>query len=149
MKRKYIYVMFCAILLKVTHLHVCFLRFLNCINGTKSRNASHYVYFSWNFEIFCSRGKYDFDTVFVWWIFKKNRSVFQAQSSIYDDSYGCLTVPNTPLHSKKFDFSLHKKWSFPLSVSFSFLWISSHLLKKSLMEHFIFVKCLFVSLNFF
>ena len=29
------------LLLKVTLLHDCFLRFLNCTNGTKSRNASH------------------------------------------------------------------------------------------------------------
>ena len=28
-------------LLKVTLLHRCFSRFLNCTNGTKSRNASH------------------------------------------------------------------------------------------------------------
>ena len=28
-------------LLKLTLLHGCFLRFLNCTNGTKSRNASH------------------------------------------------------------------------------------------------------------
>ena len=28
-------------LLKVTLFHVCFSRFLNCTNGTKSRNASH------------------------------------------------------------------------------------------------------------
>ena len=30
-----------ATLLKVTLLHECFSRFLNCTNGTKSRNASH------------------------------------------------------------------------------------------------------------
>ena len=30
-----------ATLLKLTLLHECFPRFLNCINGTKSRNASH------------------------------------------------------------------------------------------------------------
>ena len=30
-----------ATLLKVTVLHGCFSRFLNCINGTKSRNAPH------------------------------------------------------------------------------------------------------------
>ena len=30
-----------ATLLKVTLLHVCFSRFLNCTNGIKSRNASH------------------------------------------------------------------------------------------------------------
>ena len=30
-----------ATLLKVTLLHGCFSRFLNCTNGTKSRNASH------------------------------------------------------------------------------------------------------------
>ena len=30
-----------ATLLKVTLLHVCFSRFLNCINGTKSRKVSH------------------------------------------------------------------------------------------------------------
>ena len=30
-----------ATLLKVTLLHGCFARFLNCTNGTKSRNASH------------------------------------------------------------------------------------------------------------
>ena len=29
------------LLLKVTLIHGCFSRFLNCINGTKSRNASH------------------------------------------------------------------------------------------------------------
>ena len=35
-----------ATLLKVTLLHGCFSGFLNCTNGTKSRNASHmYVYF--------------------------------------------------------------------------------------------------------
>ena len=28
-------------LLKLTLLHGCFSRFLNCANGTKSRNASH------------------------------------------------------------------------------------------------------------
>ena len=48
--RKSVYVMFCAIwyhlskpaiLLKVTLLQGCFSRFLNWINGTKSRNASH------------------------------------------------------------------------------------------------------------
>ena len=32
-----------ATLLKVTLLHWCFLRFLNCTNGTKSRNATHIV----------------------------------------------------------------------------------------------------------
>ena len=30
-----------ATLLKLTLLHGCFLRFLNCTNGTKSRNTSH------------------------------------------------------------------------------------------------------------
>ena len=30
-----------ATLLKLTHFHGCFSRFLNCTNGTKSRNASH------------------------------------------------------------------------------------------------------------
>ena len=30
-----------ATLLKTTHLHGCFSRFLNCTNGTKSRKASH------------------------------------------------------------------------------------------------------------
>ena len=30
-----------ATLLKVTLLHGCFSDFLNCANGTKSRNASH------------------------------------------------------------------------------------------------------------
>ena len=30
-----------ATLLKVTILHGCFSRFLNCANGTKSRNTSH------------------------------------------------------------------------------------------------------------
>ena len=30
-----------ATLLKVTLLHWCFSRFLNCTNGTKSRNAPH------------------------------------------------------------------------------------------------------------
>ena len=30
-------------LLKVTLLHGCFLRLLNCTDGTKSRNASHIV----------------------------------------------------------------------------------------------------------
>ena len=34
-------VMQSATLLKVTLLHDCFSRFLNCTNGTKSRNASH------------------------------------------------------------------------------------------------------------
>ena len=33
-----------AFLIKVTLLHGCFSRFLNCINGTKSRNASHDSY---------------------------------------------------------------------------------------------------------
>ena len=31
--------------LKLTLLHGCFSRFSNCINGTKSRNASHIIYF--------------------------------------------------------------------------------------------------------
>ena len=31
-------------LLKVTHLHGCFSRFLNCPNGTESRKASHKEY---------------------------------------------------------------------------------------------------------
>ena len=30
-----------ATLLKLTLLHGCFSRFLNCANGTKTRNASH------------------------------------------------------------------------------------------------------------
>ena len=30
-----------ATLLKVTLLHVCFSRFLNCLNGTKSHETSH------------------------------------------------------------------------------------------------------------
>ena len=33
----------------------------------------------------------------------------------------------------------HKKWSFPLSISKLQIWL--HLLKKSLMENFIFVHC--------
>ena len=33
-----------ATLLKVTHLHGCISRFLNCTNGTKSRNASHMLW---------------------------------------------------------------------------------------------------------
>ena len=32
-----------ATLLKVTRLHGCFSRFLNCINGAKSRKASHVI----------------------------------------------------------------------------------------------------------
>ena len=32
-----------ATLLKVKFLHGCFLGFLNCINGTKSRSASHII----------------------------------------------------------------------------------------------------------
>ena len=34
-------VLLLATLLKVTLFYGCFLRFLNCTNGTKSRNASH------------------------------------------------------------------------------------------------------------
>ena len=34
-----------ATLLKVTPLHGCFSRFLICINGTKSRKASHIILF--------------------------------------------------------------------------------------------------------
>ena len=33
-----------ATLLKLTLLHGCFSRFLNCTNGTKSRNATHIVF---------------------------------------------------------------------------------------------------------
>ena len=44
-----------ATLLKVTLLHWCFSRFLNCTNGTKSRNASHikgqYVNFNFIMEL--------------------------------------------------------------------------------------------------
>ena len=37
--------------------------------------------------------------------------------------------------------SLHKNWNFPLSISIKCFWrILSHLLKKSLMENFIFVQ---------
>ena len=36
-----IYVMKPGTLLKLTFLHGCFSRFLNCTNGTKSRNVSH------------------------------------------------------------------------------------------------------------
>ena len=37
-----------ATLLKLTLLHGCFSRFLNCTNGTKSRNAPHIPFFkSW------------------------------------------------------------------------------------------------------
>ena len=36
------YVIKPATLLKLTLLHRCFSRFLNCPNGTKSRNAPHY-----------------------------------------------------------------------------------------------------------
>ena len=36
-----------ATLLKVTLLQKCFSRFLNCTNGTKSRNASIFRKFSW------------------------------------------------------------------------------------------------------
>ena len=32
-----------ATLLKLTLLHVCFLRYLNCTDGTKSNKASHMV----------------------------------------------------------------------------------------------------------
>ena len=32
-----------ATLLKVTLMHECFSRFLNCTNGTKSRKASHMI----------------------------------------------------------------------------------------------------------
>ena len=32
------------LVLKVTLLHGCFSRFLNCTNGTKSRKASHMIY---------------------------------------------------------------------------------------------------------
>ena len=32
-----------ATLLKVTFLHGCFSRFLNCANGTKSRKGSHMI----------------------------------------------------------------------------------------------------------
>ena len=32
-----------ATLLKVTFLHLCFSRFLNCTNGTKSRKGSHMI----------------------------------------------------------------------------------------------------------
>ena len=35
-----------ATLLKLTLLHGCFSRFLNCTNGTKSRNAPHIDYLS-------------------------------------------------------------------------------------------------------
>ena len=34
-----------ATLLKLTLLHGCFSRFLNCTNGTKSRNAPHMLYY--------------------------------------------------------------------------------------------------------
>ena len=38
-------------LLKVTLLHGRFSHFLNCTNGTKSRNVSHIIYFVIYFEI--------------------------------------------------------------------------------------------------
>ena len=40
---------FSVTLLKVTLLHGCFSRFLNCKNGAKSRNASHIRYPFFNF----------------------------------------------------------------------------------------------------
>ena len=43
----------------------------------------------------------------------------------------------------EFHYAPHKKWSFPLrffSVNVTKLWIWSHLLKKSVMENFIFVQ---------
>ena len=39
-----------ATLLKLTLLHGCFSRFLNCTNGTKSRNASHISRYKYNHE---------------------------------------------------------------------------------------------------
>ena len=36
-----------ATLLKLTLLHECFSRFLNCTNGTKSRNAPHMSHYLW------------------------------------------------------------------------------------------------------
>ena len=38
-----------ATLLKITLLRRCFLHFLNCTNGTKSRNASHISFICGNF----------------------------------------------------------------------------------------------------
>ena len=49
-----------ATLRKLTLLHGCFSRFLNCTNGTKSRNASHIVTFSGSFwlVIYVKTGSY-------------------------------------------------------------------------------------------
>ena len=41
-----------ATLLKLTLLHGCFSCFLNCTNATKSRNASHVIFFSQIFFFF-------------------------------------------------------------------------------------------------
>ena len=39
-------------LLKVTLSHGCFSRFLNCTNGTKSRNPSHFMYIHCIYPLF-------------------------------------------------------------------------------------------------
>ena len=41
-------------LLRLTLLHGCFSRFLNCANGTKSRNASHLFLVQFSAILFCT-----------------------------------------------------------------------------------------------
>ena len=46
--------MLCATLLKVTIIHGCFSRFLNCANSTKSRKASH-IFFCISLSARCQK----------------------------------------------------------------------------------------------
>ena len=83
-----------------------------------------------------------------WWshskVSRRKNNVLYCQSKSREIYIILLRKPDFSL-SMPFKPAVNKKWSFPLRISsvnfFSFLRIWSHLLKKPLMENFIFLCC--------
>ena len=123
-----------ATLLKVSLLHGCFSRYLNCANVTKSRNASHTLFDTMRY-LFMQRslfeislfGKHSDDAPRIW--FTRNLlGLLQKQNALLVTNM--LRSWNT---AQKMKFSV--KYFFRCDQIRSLLRIWSYLLKKSLIEN--------------
>ena len=68
-------------LVKVTLLHGCFLRFLNCTNGTKSRKTSHILLFITPMEVILVCERYFLELVIVK---VKDKKKYSIKDKIYN-----------------------------------------------------------------
>ena len=116
-----------------SYLNVCLLKVVVLLSNHESHVTKTFSFFSFFFFFFLNFFS-PFDTILVHCLFGVLHAFYKYQEMTYIEVTSCSYIVNTA-----------QKMKFPINDFFSFMRIWSHLLKKSLMENFIFcaVKCKF------